>query len=329
MPWQVDRAARRILGAQLHLHASRDADEHRALARSVAARSMVLLENDPVDGARLLPLEARALGSLAVLGHRPVAAAPLDGLRAALPGVEIVHVAADEPGLAADAARQADVAVVVVRSERHGACVEPVDAEVVRAVATANPRTVVALAAAGAVTVEAWRGSAPAILVSWHAGAEGGHALADVLLGRVDVSGRLPFGSPVESTAPASAFPLGFGLSYTEFELSDFILGDLDGDLFDAVVTVTNVGARAGRTVVQLYGRVDADDVSTRVLLGFETIGLGSGAGAQVRLTGSTMPLLRSTEQGLRAADVSVVIEAASFAGDPEALTAPVALRLG
>ena len=196
----------------------------------------------------------------------------------------------------------------------------------------------------------------PAVLLSWYSGSEGGHALADVLLGHVDASGRLPFSVPVtEDHLPffdrnataitydkwfgqrlldrdghAAAFPLGFGLSYTDFALSDLLVDDLVGDSFRAAVTVTNTGQRAGRHVVQLYGRLDAGDDFPRS--GTARVRRPSawqpGAAARLDLAGSTRPLQRWTGDGFEAAATSVVIEAAAFAGDPSALTAPVAFRL-
>jgi beta-glucosidase-like glycosyl hydrolase len=435
----VDRAARRILGTQLRSYATRDAAEpaasvvfsegHRALARDVAARSTVLLKNDAIQGAPLLPLDPRALGSVAVIGRladvantgdhgssdvrSPEVVTPLAGLRAALPEVEINHVGADAPTLAAQAAGAADVAVVVVGytaedegeyigttgfadgrllatfppvgdnadagrllknlvtagggpevsvvgsvgvgGDRPSLRLRPVDAEIIRAVVVANPRTVVAIVTGGAVIMEEWRDVVPAVLISWYGGTEGGHALADVLLGQVDPSGRLPFSIPMsEEHLPffdttvstisydkwfgqrlldrdghAPAFPLGFGLSYTDFALADLAVDDLVGDAFEAAVTVTNTGERAGRHVVQLYGCIDTgDDFPRRVLLGFDTVPLAAGARARLYLTGSTRPLQRWTARGFEPAASSVVIQAAAFAGDPHTLSAPVAFRL-
>src|SRR3984957_10168189 len=136
----VDRAGRRILGTQLRYAARRRdsepspsvvfSDEHRALAREVAGRAMVLLKNDPVEGRPLLPLDARALESVAVIGRladvantgdhgssdvrSPSVVTPLEGLRAALPGVEITHTAVDDPAQAAEAAGAVDIALVIV-----------------------------------------------------------------------------------------------------------------------------------------------------------------------------------------------------------------------
>ena len=120
------------------------------------------------------------------------------------------------------------------------------DVALIRAVAAANPRTVVAVVAGSAVVVSEWDADVPAVVQSWYSGMEGGHGLADVLLGRVDAAGRLPFSvpsapvrparvrprrhrlhlrlvarllAPGPARAPAPAYPFGFGLSYTTFAL--------------------------------------------------------------------------------------------------------------
>lgn len=436
----VDRAARRVLRTQLHYYATREpaeppvevvfSAEHRALAREVAARSMVLLKNDPVGEAPLLPLRRDALGSLAVIGRladmantgdhgssdvrAPQVVTPLQGLTEALPDTAITHVAGDDPAAAAAAAAGADAAVIVVGytaddegeylgdtmftdpalralfpppgddpeaqrfarlldapeglevnaagstsvgGDRASLRLRPVDVEIIRAVAAANPRTVVAIVAAGAVLTEEWRAAVPAVLMAWYSGCEGGRALADVLLGEVDAAGRLPYAIPAaeehlpyfdrDATAitydkwygqrlldrdgHAPAFPLGYGLSYTRFTLADLALGDGAGDAFTATVTVTNVGPRAGRHVVQLYGRpvgVDpaADDFPARVLLGFATVELAAGASARLTVPGSTRPLLRWTSGGFVPAAPTAVIEAAAYSGDPDAVTAELKL---
>src|SRR5690606_4252925 len=78
------------------------------------------------------------------------------------------------------------------------------DEGLVLAVAAANRRTAVAVVAAGAVLTGAWRGEVPALVLMWYAGMEGGHALADVLTGRHNPSGRLPFAIPTsEEHLPA------------------------------------------------------------------------------------------------------------------------------
>ncbi len=229
----------------------------------------------------------------------------------------------------------------------------PVDAEIIRAVAAANPRTVVAVVAAGAVITEEWRAQVPAILFSWYAGSEGGHALADVLTGAVDASGRLPFSVPTDEAhlpffdrdataitydrwfgqrlldrdGHAAAFPLGWGLSYSSFALSDLETGPADGEIIPVVITVTNTGTRAGRHVVQVYGSpLGADGFPARGLLGFAPVELGAGESATLRIAASTRPLQRWTGAGFVPASSRVRVEAAAFAGDPDALIAEVVL---
>jgi beta-glucosidase len=136
----VERAAVRVLATQLRFAASASpsapgpdvvlADEHRALAREVAARGMVLLRNEPVTGAPVLPLDAGGLARLAVVGRladventgdhgssdvrAPYVVTPLAGLREALPGVELRLPTDGTPEAAAAAAGGADAAVVIV-----------------------------------------------------------------------------------------------------------------------------------------------------------------------------------------------------------------------
>ncbi len=139
----------------------------------------------------------------------------------------------------------------------------------IRAVADANPRTVVAVVAGSAVVMSEWDDTVPAIVQSWYAGMEGGHGLADVLLGRVDAMGRLPFSVPVtEAHLPPfdrdadsftydrwhgwwhlgqegndPAYPFGFGLSYTTFALGDAsVIVNPDAIAVNAVLR--NTGAR-------------------------------------------------------------------------------------
>ncbi|MDQ0613987.1 beta-glucosidase [Microbacterium sp. W4I4] len=424
----VDRAGRRILATQLAFYA-RDRDEeptadvvfsaeHRALSREAAAAAAVLLKNDDVNGRPVLPLSADALARVAVIGrladlpntgdegssnvHSPEIVTPLQGLRAALPSAAVTHVSADDPGEAAGAAGDADVAVVVVGytsadegeyigdlasqhellalfppppegvdlaavmgaadsqlamgtavgGDRHSLRVRPIDADIIRATAAANPRTVVVIVTAGAIITEEWRSSVPAVVVSWYNGSEGGSALADVLLGVHDATGRLPYSIPTsEEHLPAfdidattitydrwhgqrlldrdgipAAFPLGFGLSYTSFSLDELTVGEVTGESFDAQVTMTNTGDRAGRHVVQLYAAIDAEDFPHRVLVGFAPVTLNAGETRTIAVTGSTRPTNRWAEGRFVPAATHVVIEAAAFSGDPHAITATLDL---
>lgn len=415
----VTRAAIRILSTQLRFHASDlepsppasvvFCDEHRELAREVAATSVVLLQNGEVDGSKTLPIDEDSVSRIAVIGRlsdlpntgdhgssnvrSPHVITPLEGLAAALPHADLVHVPQDDPGAAAAAAAASDACVIIVGYTAHdegeyigndamrdpaltalypppeadaprprsdgipfGAAVggdrarlrlRPVDVEIIREVARANARTVVVLVTAGAVVCEEWRHEVSALVVGWYSGSEGGAALADVLLGRVDATGRLPYAIPVtEDHLPYfdrdatvieydrwhgqrlldrdghhAAFPLGFGLSYTTFATSDLSLSPVGDDEFRAEVSVTNVGDRRGRHVVQLYGVTDARDFPRRVLLGFAPVWLEPGASARIEVVGSTRPLQRWRDGAFHPIARDVRIEAAAFSGDPTALS--------
>src|SRR3954453_1746894 len=203
----------------------------------------------------------------------------------------------------------ADVGTSVVGTsgtggDRSSLRLRPVDEEIVRAVAAASPRMVVAVVAAGAVIMEGWREQVPGLVMAWYSGMAGGHALADVLLGRVDASGRLPFSIPTsEDHLPAfdrdatqvtydrwhgqrlldrlgvpAAYPLGFGLSYTGWELGTPAVSANNGFL-DVSVDLRNTGSRDGWHVIQVYGvPEDGDRAGERALLGFTAVEVPSGS---------------------------------------------------
>ncbi len=159
--------------------------------------------------------------------------------------------------------------------------------------------------------------NSPAILETWFAGTQAGHSIADVLFGDVNPGGKLPVtfprhvgqvpiyynqkstGRPPTDQKYTSKYldvpvtplyPFGFGLSYTQFRLSDLQLSDKtikpDGQL-TASVDVTNTGQRAGDEVVQLYIRDMASSVTRplKELKGFERVTLRPGEKRRVRFT--------------------------------------------
>ncbi|MFF6911871.1 glycoside hydrolase family 3 C-terminal domain-containing protein [Streptomyces sp. NPDC012466] len=207
----------------------------------------------------------------------------------------------EEIAEAAAAAQAADVAVVVVGTneevESEGWDRTSLDLpghqnDLVRKVIAANPRTIVVVNA-GAPVLLPWADEAPSLLWSWLPGQEAGHALADVLLGRTEPSGRLPWtlparaeDVPVPDARPRDgivdytegvhvghrawdrdgltpAFPFGHGLGWTRWTYESVtispapVFADLPcpagGDGLNLTVELTNSGPRAGREVVQVY----------------------------------------------------------------------------
>jgi beta-glucosidase len=184
----------------------------------------------------------------------------------------------------------------------------PEDEALIQAVAASNPRTVVAMMGGSAIITENWRGQIPAILMLWYPGMEGGHAFADILLGKVNPSGKLPcvFAAQsedlpyydmnakaitydlwhgyrkLERDGVAPAFPFGFGLSYTTFEFDHLCLSDSSlgaRDTLTATLEVTNYGPVAGDTVVQVYVAVPTSRVerALKELKAFRRVGLKPG----------------------------------------------------
>jgi beta-glucosidase len=182
------------------------------------------------------------------------------------------------------------------------------DEALIQAVAASNPRTVVAVMGGSAIITENWRDQVPAILMLWYPGMEGGHAFADILLGKVNPSGKLPcvFAArsedlpyfdmnakaitydlwhgyrKLERDGAVPAFPFGFGLSFTTFALDHLQLSDTSlgtDDTLTVTLDVTNCGPVAGDTVVQIYVAVPTSRVerAPKELKAFRRIGLKPG----------------------------------------------------
>ncbi len=425
--WQmVERAGVRLIAAQLRSYAHRVPedpsddvladDDARELARTVAARAMVLLKNEPVEGTPVLPLDPVSVRAIAVIGrlatapnmgdhgssdvHPPCFVTPLDGIRAKFPSARIVHVESDDVSAARAAAASADVAVVVVGYDAHdeGEYIGPssmsapellslfppmteevrsvldealrsgsegssyggdraslslrgVDEDIIAAVVAANPSTVVVLVASGTVITESWRPQVPALLMMWYAGMEGGYALADVLSGDHNPTGHLPLAFPTsEAHLPpferdataitydrfhgqrlldrigvAAAFPHGFGLSYTSFELADAVVEAEEDGRVVLTVQVTNTGGRDGGHVVQVYGRTGTGPYAGEsMLVGFAPVFVPAGATASVPLTVALSPLAVWDPARMRRVPPvlsDVELEVGKHAHDPGALT--------
>ncbi|MFJ8537787.1 glycoside hydrolase family 3 protein [Streptomyces sp. NPDC093591] len=216
---------------------------------------------------------------------------------------------------AVEAARNAETAVVVVATtdrvesegfDRTDLTLPGRQNDLVRAVAAANPHTVVVVNSGSPVELP-WHEDVAAVLLSWFPGQEGGAALADVLTGAHEPGGRLPttWGSladaPVSQVVPSNgelpytegvfigyrawekegrvpAYPFGHGLGYT-----DWTYESVEAQDTTVRVRVRNSGERAGREVVQVYlapGEPDADRPA-RWLAGFAGVTAGPGETAE------------------------------------------------
>jgi beta-glucosidase len=347
----IDRSARRVLSL-IAAHAREAGDdavdmhnEHDELAREAAAAGMVLLKNDPVAGHPVLPLDDWS--GLLVVGQMAAAPryqgtgssqmtptrlhTPLEGLATVIGAVPTyVEGYSDRDGAdlealraeAVAAAARARTVVVFVGlpdsaegegGDRVAFELPAAQVTLLAELADVCPRTVVVLANGSPVSVAEWSDAVPAVLETWLPGQAGGLAVADVLSGEAEASGRLAETIPVRlQDTPAYlsfpggagrvrydegvfvgyrwydsrdwpvAFPFGHGLSYTRFEY-DALAVAVEGVGLDAMVEVTfeltNAGSRAGAEVPQLYVRRPGatDTVPRRELRAFAKERLAAG----------------------------------------------------
>lgn len=199
-----------------------DRPEVREFVRLVTAKSVVLLKNEALGGAKLLPIDAKKIKTVAVIGPRandvvldwysgtpPYAVSVLDGIRAAVgEGVEVIFTPWDEAGAAVEAAKKADIAIVCVGNytdprwavspvpsdgreaiDRKALSLEQED--LVKVVHKANPRTVMVLISNFPYAINWSKENLSAIVHLTNNSQELGNGLADVLFGKFNPAGRL------------------------------------------------------------------------------------------------------------------------------------------
>ncbi len=328
--------------------ASVDYEAHHSIARELAAECAVLLRNEhdvlpipenvrvAVIGEFAESLRYQGGGSAHVNATR--VDQPLDAIRdiAFEHGVAVTYAqgfsmggGGADPALLAnalDAARRSDVAVIfaglgeVVESEgidRPNIDLPVDQVELIRAVADVAHRTVVVLSNGGVVSLEGWHDNVDAILEGFLLGQGGGHAIADILFGRANPSGKLAETIPLRlNDHPSSLnfpgeqghvrygegvfvgyryfstfntpvrYPFGHGLTYTKFATSDLQVQLTGEDTAQVSVVVTNTGKRAGKHVVQVYVATDSGPVRRpeRELRAFSKVALKPGETQTVQL---------------------------------------------
>jgi beta-glucosidase len=330
----------------------------------------IIYGDTATEGTDLLP---QAGGAFAPGPYLPDIVTPVAGLRAALLGteVQVLHAPGcevtgeDRSGFdaAVDVAARADVAVVCVGgrsgllpSATVGEARDATDLgltgvqlDLLRAVAATGTPTVAVVVSGRVHTLAEVEDAATATLLAWLPGIEGGSALADVLLGAVAPSGRLPVSLPRHvgqlpvhynhragggrsefwgdyTDAPAGPLhPFGFGLSTTTFSYDqlDVVEGSTTAPT-TLRLRVTNTGPRTGTEVVQCYA---ADEVASvarpdRQLVGFTRVELDPGASATVEFVVHPSRLAFHDEQFEFVCEPGAFrFELGGCAGDPALVT--------
>jgi beta-glucosidase len=225
---------------------------------------------------------------------------------------------------AATLASQSDVAIVVVAQpagedfgdQQSLSLANPTNQDaLVEAVAKANPRTIVIIESGNPVLMP-WKDQVAAIVEAWYPGEGGGKAIANVLFGQVNPSGKLPVTFPVRDqdtptwgsngafvTDPVYAekldmgyrwydannitplYEFGYGLSYTHFSYSGLSVKQGPGHTLTASFTVRNDGRVAGAETAQVYLGVSYNGEPPRRLVGFQKVYLKPGEAKPVRMT--------------------------------------------
>lgn len=255
---------------------------------------------------------------------------PVSAIAAIAPQARVTYADGTDPVAAAALAAQSDIAIVFAQQwMTEGADVPNLKLpgrqdDLIAAVAAANPHTIVVLETGGPVLMP-WLDKVPAVLETWYGGSGGAAALARILFGQVDPSGRLPITFPQSEAqlpqrnpmgGPAGTFriaysegsdvgyrwfdtrkltplfPFGFGLSYTSFGIAGFTA--TGGDNIAATATVTNTGDRAGSEVVQLYVTPPGEPAR---LVGWSKIELAPGESRTVQIAAEPRLLARFEAQ--------------------------------
>ncbi|TCS17267.1 glycoside hydrolase family 3 protein [Caulobacter sp. BK020] len=336
--------------------ASIDYAAHAKATRADAEEGVVLLKNDK----SLLPLLSMArkiavigghadvgvlsgggssqvypIGGRAVQGEGPATwpgpmiyfpSSPLKALKARLPGADIQFADGKDKAAAAKLAAASDVVLVFATQWNGEAFDSPLTLEndqdaLIDAVASANGKTVVVLETGGPVLMP-WLSKVGAVVEAWYPGSEGGEAIASVLTGAVDASGRLPVTFPaaldqlprpvldgdpkkpddlfaVDYTIEGAAvgykwfdkkghqplFAFGHGLSYTTFAY-DNLKAEAKGGVLTVSFDVRNTGKRTGKAVPQVYVAPQAGGwEAPQRLAGFRKVELAPGATTRVSLS--------------------------------------------
>jgi beta-glucosidase len=340
---------------------------HVSAARSIADESMVLLNNNhalPLSTststiAVVGPLANDALDQLGPdvpIGYDTAAADKIvtvaDGIKAADPSASVTSVSGcttftvTDPcnetggfGAAVAAAQASDVTVVVVgepagdsgeASSRTDISLPGQQLALVQGMAATGKPYVVVLMNGRPLTIPWLASNAPALLEAWYPGTEGGDAVADVLFGKVDPSGKLPMSFPVNvGQIPVSynelptgrpydpnnkytskyldapntpQYPFGYGLSYTAFSFSNLHAPSRvsPNGTFHVTADITNTGSATGTDVVQLYLHENYTSILQPVkkLEGFQRVTLRPNQTKMVTFTLGPQNLGFYNEQG-------------------------------
>lgn len=320
--------------------------DHIQLALQSAREGITLIKNTN----NFLPLQREKIKKLVVLGklaekecigdhgssqvYPPYVITPLQGIRQCCTGINVVYNDGSSMVSVAAEIADADAVIIVagydyndegeyvseneneaytgaVGGDRQSLELHTDEIELIRTVSQLNKHTAVVMIGGNTILLNGWDKCVPAIMMAYYPGMEGGRAIAEILFGQVNPSGKLPFVIPekasdlpeiqwdttsqyyqyyhgytrLEKHGIAPKVPYGFGLSYTTFKYSEAHFEQKDNQLCASCI-VTNTGDRDGDEVVQLYVGFELSSVDrpVKLLRGFKRIHLEAKASKCVEI---------------------------------------------
>ena len=312
-------------------------EDHIALARKVAEESITLLKNEdsflPLTVKQRLVLVGDLSDTENIGDHGSSMVRPpyvrtlLDGVLKTQPTVAVSYVPTKDVKKRISEIAAADAVIItagmshsdegefifVMGGDRKSLSLHKKDLEMIDVVSSVNANCGVVLMGGNVIMTHDWKDKVKAILFAYYPGMEGGTALADILYGKVNPSGKLPFAiAEYEHQYPAVKwdtkeqfygywhgyqkidkdggrydYPFGFGLSYTTFEVGEAALVENTDEKAVFAVDVTNTGSCDGAEVVQCYVSFPESPVErpVRKLAGFEKVRLAAGETKRVCIT--------------------------------------------
>ncbi|KKK44001.1 MAG: Thermostable beta-glucosidase B [Candidatus Lokiarchaeum sp. GC14_75] len=313
---------------------SRNTSEHQILAREIAEEGIVLLKNE----GDLLPVDKEVVKKIAVIGPTvnkktslgggsstnfpPYEIKPIEGLREKCKGnFEIIESPSEADLTVIFAGYQHKKGMDMEGEDRDTFHLPPDQIELITKTIKENANTIVILIAGSPISMKDWIDKIPVVVQAWYGGMEAGNAIASILLGEVNPSGKLPLTFPKKlSDSPAHTsertypgdkqvfyeegifvgyrhfdskcieplFPFGHGLSYTKFTYENLVIDKKtisENEILRVSVDIVNSGKLAGSEVVQLY----IQDVESQVerpskeLKGFRKVKLKPNEKSTVR----------------------------------------------
>ena len=313
--------------------------EHIALAREVAEKAITLVRNED----RMLPLNAKKTKRIALVGdlckvenigdhgssmvHPPYVVTLYDAICKNYKGVKVDFIPTKKAASSKKKLKKADAVIVVAGcthddegeflgiagGDRKDLHLKDAEVRMIKAAGKANKNTAVILMGGNVLITHEWKDDVAAVLYAYYPGMEGGNALADILFGKVNPSGHLPFAvaqsqkdypkvnwfarranygywhgyQKLDHDGKKPDYPYGLGLSYTTFDVGKVKLTGTTADTATFSVDVKNTGKRDGDTVIQLYVAFPGSRVERpeRTLAAYRRVSVPAGKSRNVKLT--------------------------------------------